>query len=54
MKPTPYREGYEAVLDGKDDSGFANPYPESTPEHIEWELGWRAAWEDILKNCAEP
>ena len=43
---TPFREGYEAGMDGKADGGFANPYPDGSIEHLDWALGWNAACED--------
>jgi hypothetical protein len=42
----PFRQGYDTVGTGKDDGGFANPYPKGSVEYVKWESGWSAAWED--------
>jgi hypothetical protein len=51
---TAWREGYQSVLDGEDDGGFANPYPAGTRENLDWSLGWCAAWEDEIGCVATP
>jgi hypothetical protein len=47
-----FREGYDAALDQMSDGiERVNPYPEHTAEHVAWECGCSAAWEDELWEC---
>ena len=39
---TPFQLGFDAYGSGKPPS--SNPYPDNTPNHEAWKLGWEEAW----------
>ena len=44
----PYDRGYQAFTDGQELE--ANPFPEGTEEHDDWEAGWVGASADQEDN----